>query len=154
MPLYFSANGDQLRQAALFSVNRDQEYLARVQWLLIDAGTSALKTTFDSVHTPLNLRDDLNQAHVKTLLNRLLRNSVIDDNQYELLYPPKKKATSSQKYDSRTLITLLQSICHLCPPYPNGWSDLPLSTDSSFSADIVRVQLLYQQVATKGEFIK
>ncbi|KAL5017433.1 hypothetical protein ScPMuIL_007022 [Solemya velum] len=147
--VYNTVSGEQARQAALFSVNRDKEYLARVQWLLIDAGTSALKATFDSVHTPLNLRHELNQTHVKTLLNRLLRNSILDDNQFEMLYPPKKKASSSQKYDSRTLITLLQSICHLCPPYPNGWSALPLSTDSSLSADIVRIQLLYQQVASK-----
>jgi hypothetical protein len=70
-----------------------------------------------------------------------------------MLYPLNKKHTSSQQYDSRTLCILLQSICHLCPPYPNGWGVTPLSTDSSLSADIVRLQLLHERVARMGLYL-
>ncbi|XP_069136254.1 NLR family CARD domain-containing protein 4-like isoform X2 [Argopecten irradians] len=131
------------------NASKEREYLARTAWLLLDGGTTALRTVFDSVHPPLNLRDHLAQAHVRAVLCRLHEEqNVISENQWKLLYPLKKKHVLSQKYDSHLLLTLLQSICHLCPPYPNGWHAQPMSTDSSLAADIVRMQLLHQQVAS------
>ena len=78
--------------------------------------------------------------------------NVLTDKQWKLLYPLKKKHTTSQKYDSRTLVTLLETICHLCPPYPHGWSKEPLPKDGSLSADVLRLQLLFQELATYGMF--
>ncbi|OWF40290.1 NLR family CARD domain-containing protein 4-like isoform X2 [Mizuhopecten yessoensis] len=144
-----TANMDPAWASKFNNSSKEREYLARTAWLLLDAGTSALRTVFDSVHPPLNLRDHLAQAHVRSVLVRLHEEQkVLTDNQWKLLYPLKKKHVLSQKYDSHLLLTLLQSVCHLCPPYPNGWHALPMSTDSSLAADIVRMQLLYQQVAS------
>ena len=147
------ANMDQNWAKKMNIANKERENLARIVWLLIDAGTAALRSTFDSVHPPLNLRDHLTQAHIKAVLQRLHVSNVINDKQWEMLYPLNKKHTSSQQYDSRTLCILLQSICHLCPPYPNGWGVTPLSTDSSLSADIVRLQLLHERVARMGLYL-
>ncbi|XP_060072729.1 NLR family CARD domain-containing protein 4-like [Ylistrum balloti] len=131
------------------NASKEREYLARTAWMLLDAGTSALRTVFDSVHPPLNLRDHLAQAHVRAVLCRLHEEqNILTENQWKLLYPLKKKHVLSQKYDSHLLLTLLQSVCHLCPPYPNGWHAQPMPTDSSLAADIVRMQLLHQQVAS------
>ncbi|KAK3596283.1 hypothetical protein CHS0354_024867 [Potamilus streckersoni] len=145
---YVLAEMDQQgRPLRFISTNKEKEFLSRLAWLLVDAGTTSLKATFDSIHPALNLRDHLTQPHIKSVLMRLQQQGVLNETQWELLYPPKKKHTSSQKYDSKTLITLLETICHLCPPYPNGWMSAPLPTDSSLSADIVRLQLLHQEVA-------
>ena len=51
--------------------DKEKEMLARLSWLLLDAGTSALKNTFDSVHPPASLREHLGQTHVKAILQRL-----------------------------------------------------------------------------------
>ena len=76
---------------------------------------------------------------------------IIDDKQWKLLYPLKKKVPTSQKFDSRILVTLLETICHLCPPYPNGWSREPFGNDNSLSADIVRLQLLFMELTRHGK---
>lgn len=141
------ANMDQGWAAKLLNPDKDRENLSRVCWMLHDVGTHSLRSVFDSIHPPLNLKDHLSQPHIRTVLQRLHEQGVLDEKQWKLLYPTKKKHTNSQQYDSRTLVTLLQTICHLCPPYPNGWSAAPLSADSSLSADIVRLQLLFQHVA-------
>ncbi|KAL4223642.1 Nlrc4p [Mactra antiquata] len=134
-------------QVRIVGRDKEKEMLARLAWLLLDAGTAALRVTFDSIHPPLNLRDHLSQPHVKSVLQRLSQQAILNDKQWQLLYPVKKKHTSSQKYDSRTLIILLETICHLCPPYPHGWGKDPLPTDGSLSADIVRLQLLFIDMA-------
>ncbi|KAK3084052.1 hypothetical protein FSP39_007376 [Pinctada imbricata] len=146
---FIMANMEQGWASKLINPNKEKEIFARICWLLSDTGTYALRSTFDSIHPPLNLKDHLAQPHIRAVLQRLQEQEILNDRQWKLLYPVKKKHVSSQQYDSRTLIILLQSICHLCPPYPNGWTSMPLSTDSSISADIVRLQLLYQQVAAK-----
>lgn len=141
------ANMDQNWAKKMNIANKERENLARIVWLLVDAGTAALRSTFDSVHPPLSLKDHIAQAHVKAVLQRLHVSNVINDKQWELIYPLNKKTTSSQQFDSRLLCILLQGVCHLCPPYPNGWGVTPLPTDSSLSADIVRLQILHQKVA-------
>ena len=51
--------------------DKEKEMLARLSWLLLDAGTSALRLTFDSIHPPAVLREHLTQTHVKAILDRL-----------------------------------------------------------------------------------
>ena len=67
------------------------------------------------------------------------------------MYPTKKQemaALSSGCFEARLLAVLLQFTCHLSPPYPHGWSALPLPQDLSLSADVVRLQMYFQQVST------
>jgi hypothetical protein len=142
---------EQGRGVRFVNSNKEREYLARMVWLLMDAGTHALRTTFDSIHPPLSLRDHLGLPHIRTVLTRLQQQGLLNEKQWRLLYPTKKKHVLSQKYDSRTLVTLLQWVCHLCPPYPHGWGAQPLTSDNSISADIVRLQLLFQQIASLGK---
>ena len=59
---------------------------------------------------------------------------------WELLYPTKRKTRAkSDQFGCTLLLILLKSICHLSPPYPNGWHDLPLYTDKALSADLARL---------------
>lgn len=52
---------------------KEQEMQSRLAYLLLDAGTSALRVIFDSIHPAVSLRDHLKQAHVKSVLQRLLQ---------------------------------------------------------------------------------
>ncbi|XP_071116058.1 NACHT, LRR and PYD domains-containing protein 13-like [Haliotis cracherodii] len=128
----------------------EREYLAKLCWLLHDAGTHALRVTFDTIHPPLVLKEHLSQTHVKTMLTKLHQQKALTDKHWKTLYPIKKRGVTSQRYDSRLLAILLQTVCHLCPPYPHGWNALPLGTDSSLSADVVRLSILFQQIGSLG----
>lgn len=44
---------------------------------------------------------------------------------------------------------LLQNICHMSPPYPNGWRGVPLPGDISISADIARISYFRKLLASK-----
>ena len=54
----------------------ERQYLAKLCWLLHDAGTHALRATFDSFHPPLSLRHHLAQLHVRSVLQRLVDQKV------------------------------------------------------------------------------
>lgn len=58
---------------------KEQEMQSRLAYLLLDAGTSALRSIFDSIHPAVSLRDHLKQAHVRSVLQRLLQ-QVISSN--------------------------------------------------------------------------
>ena len=77
---------------------------------------------------------------------------VLTQVEWKMLYPVKKKHVTSTQYNSHTFIILLETICHLSPPYPNGWAVQPLPTDRSLSADIVRLRLLFQEIAGLGRY--
>ncbi|KAL8591300.1 hypothetical protein ACOMHN_041641 [Nucella lapillus] len=129
----------------------ERQYLAKLCWLLQDAGTRALRATFDSFHPSLHLRQHLSQHHVRTLLRKLHEQKLFSDKQWRTLYPTRKQEIaelSSDKFDARILAVLLQFICHLSPPYPHGWSTLPLPQDSSLSGDVVRLQMYLQQAGS------
>ncbi|XP_076434990.1 uncharacterized protein LOC143274892 [Babylonia areolata] len=131
----------------------ERQYLAKLCWLLHDAGTHVLRSTFDSFHPPLSLRQHLGQHHVRAVLQKLHEQKILSDKQWRTLYPTKKQDLanlSSETFDARVLAVLLQFICHLSPPYPHGWSTLPLAQDSSLSADVVRIQMYLQQAGSLG----
>ncbi|GFR91294.1 E3 ubiquitin-protein ligase DZIP3 [Elysia marginata] len=148
------SNGHTLPDGDSLVTTREREALGRVCWLLHEAGTLALRTTFDSIHPPLYLPEHLQHMHVKSLLQRLRQQDIISEVQWRQLYPPRKRkkkfTVTSQKFDTKVLVVMLQTCCHLSPPYPHGWHVAPLPTDSSLSADIVRLQLKLQEVGALG----
>ena len=68
---YSAEMNQQAGKVRIVGRDKEKEMLARLSWLLLDAGTSALKNTFDSVHPPASLREHLGQTHVKAILQRL-----------------------------------------------------------------------------------
>ena len=72
-------------------------------------------------------------------LRRLQILRIISDKQWKMLYPKHRETTSSQNFDKVLLTILLKNICHLAPPYPNGWEGITDQDDKSMSADLVRL---------------
>lgn len=72
---------------------------------------------------------------------------VLDNEQWMMLYPAKKKNDAKcDTFDFGLLLLLLKSICHLSPPYPNGWSEMPLTTDKALSADLARLTSITSKI--------
>ena len=107
--------------------------------LIVELGTEALRRTFNRFH-PDNLQVVLS-AHTHTFLN-LKRAKIIDQNQWDKLYPAASVSPSIKDFDISLLTVLLRNICtgSLKPPRDPIWDRPPSSSDHSTEADIVRVR--------------
>ena len=116
---------------------QEKENFTRLSRLLVDKGTEALKNIFDGIHPPANLQTVFNGAR-KSLLK--LKFKVINDSQWNLLFPPPGNPPDSKTFDV-TLLTIL-----LRKPPTTGWNVMPANTDRSIEANIVRLKLLRNKV--------
>ena len=124
---------------------------AKLSRLLIDGGTTVLRTIFDGHHPPANLAADLNTN--KSILNNLLKKKALHKPQWEKLFPPSGVIPDSNTFDITLLFLLLTNICGLTPP-PSGWHTKPPPSDTSHEANLARVKfyrnVLYGHVTTTG----
>ena len=112
----------------------------RLSRLLVDKGTEALRNTFDSIHRPASLPAVLNAN--KTSLLRL-KPRVINNYQWNLLYPPSGDPPDVKTFDVTLLTVLFRNICG----FPKtGWSVVPVDTDRSTQANIVRIKSYRNEV--------
>ena len=124
---------------------------AKLSRLLIDGGTTVLKSVFDSYHPPANLVADLNASY--SILNKLLRRRILNGHQWDKLFPPGGAAPDSNTFDITLLFLLLTNICGLSPPL-SGWHSKPPPSDTSHEANLARIKFfrnqLYGHVAATG----
>ena len=124
---------------------------AKLSRLLIDGGTTVVRTIFDRYHPPANLLADLNANYLT--LNNLLRRRVLHRPQWDLLFPPGGVTPDSNTFDITLLFLLLTNICGLSPP-PSGWHTKPPPGDVSLEANLTRIKFfrneLYGHVSTTG----
>ena len=124
---------------------------AKLSRLLIDGGTTVLRNEFDKHHPPANLAADLNASY--SILNDLLRRRVLNNHQWNKLFPPGGTPPDSSTFDITLLFLLLTNICGLLPP-PTGWHTKPTPSDTSLEANLARIKFfrnhLYGHVATTG----
>ena len=124
---------------------------AKLSRLLIDGGTTVLRNEFDKHHPPANLAADLNASF--SVLNDLLRRRVLNNHQWNKLFPPGGTPPDSSTFDITLLFLLLTNICGLSPP-PTGWHTKPTPRDTSLGANLARIKFfrnhLYGHVATTG----
>ena len=112
----------------------------RICQLLLDKGGEALRRALH-VKLPATLATALN-SHRRTLLK--IRYSVINDPQWDLLYPA-TGTPDSKKFDITLLTILLRNICRLPSP-ATGWNAVPPASDTSISADILRIKIFRNEV--------
>ena len=124
---------------------------AKLSRLLIDGGTTVLRSIFNGYHPPASLSAALN-ANYLTLQN-LLRRRILHKPQWDLLFPPSGAPPDSQTFDITLLFLLLTNICGLYPPH-SGWHNKPPPSDNSLEANIARIKFyrneLYGHVTTTG----
>ena len=122
--------------------------------LLIDGGTTVLKNVFDHYHPPVNLAANLSSKHIHSILTKLRHRKILNDSQWDKLFPPPGGGPpSSINFDITLLFLLLRNICRLHPP-PLGWDRMPPASDISFEANLARIKyyrnVLYGHVTTTG----
>ena len=124
---------------------------AKLSRLLIDGGTTVLRSIFNGYHPPASLSAALN-ANYSTLQN-LLRRRILHKPQWDLLFPPSGAPPDSQTFDITLLFLLLTNICGLSPPL-SGWHTKPTPSDNSLEANLARIKFyrneLYGHVTTTG----
>ena len=124
---------------------------AKLSRLLIDGGTTVLKSIFNGYHPPASLSAALN-ANYLTLKN-LLKRKILHKPQWDLLFPPSGAPPDSQTFDITLLFLLLTNICGLYPPH-SGWHNKPPPSDNSLEANLARIKFyrneLYGHVTTTG----
>ena len=113
-----------------------KENFTRISQLLIEKGGEALRHVLHMVHPASTLAAVLH-SHRRTLLR--LRYNVISSPQWNLLYPTLGPPNSNH-FDITLLTILLRNICGLSSPAA-GWNVMPPTTDTSMSADIVRIKI-------------
>ena len=125
------------------SVNLEEKAnFTRLSRLLVDKGTEALRNTFDAIHPPVNLPAVLN-ANRKSLLRLKFR--VINNSQWDLLFPPSGDPPDSKTFDVTLLTVLFRNICGFTAP-STGWGAMPVHTDRSMQANIVRLKSFRNEV--------
>ena len=121
--------------SAMASVDlQEKANFTRLGRLLVDKGTEALRNTFDGIHSPVNLPAVLTANRISLLK---LKPRVINDLQWDLLYPPSGNPPDSKTFDVTLLTVLFRNICNLPK---TGWRAMPLDTDRSMQANIVRMK--------------
>ena len=113
----------------------------RICQLLIDKGSDALRRALHVMHPAPTLAAALH-SHRKTL--QRLRYTVINQPQWRLLYPAAGPPNSNDS-DITLLTILLRNICGLSSPV-TGWKVMPPTTDTSISADILRIKIFRNEV--------
>ena len=140
------ANPPQLPQQ-LPCVPADEERGIRLQ-LLIEKATEILRNKFHQYFSsdPKTLYQQLS-CH-QSLLKKYLRQRILYKDQYALLFP-KNGLTDSGSFDICLLTFLLRQLCGLPSP-ATGWSVLPLPTDQTESAHLVRIRFGRNKVQHGG----
>ena len=110
----------------------------RLNRLIINLGTEAMRNYFDSLHPPPTLTATLtsHRAHLCGLRRGL------NYQQKNILFPPPHLPPSTSKnYDISLFYVLFRNICGLHPPTSTGnWDLLPPSYDKSLVADLARIK--------------
>ena len=124
--------------------------------LILDGGTEALRKVFQGIHTG-NLQVVLScKSNSSTCtssssmcasstcnyccLFALKKRNVINQNQWDKLYPAHPSKPNVNDFDITLLSVLLRNICGLSPPSTTGWDNVPTPSDHSVEADIVRIK--------------
>ena len=119
---------------------QEKANFTRLSRLLVDKGTEAFRNTFDGIHPPASLPAVLNAN--KTCLIKL-KPRVINNSQWNLLYPPSGDPADAKTFDVTLLTVLFRNICG----FPTtGWSVMPVDTDRSTQANIVRIKSYRNEV--------
>ena len=114
--------------------------------LIVDGGGEALRNAFKKIHrgslqVVLSCTCSATTSCNKHILSNLRsRPKIINDDQWDKLYPPSRNPPNINDFDITLLSILLRNICGLSRP-SLGWDKMPNVTDHSFEADIVRIKL-------------
>ena len=104
--------------------------------LILEGGTEALRNVFQG-HHPGELKVVL---YSKYHILSKLKGRIINQKQWDKLYPTPPEKPDINEFDITLLCVLLRNICGLSPP-SSGWDKMPNVSDHTREADIIRIKL-------------
>ena len=119
---------------------QEKANFTRLSRLLVDKGSEALRVILHAKHANLPAVINTNKATLQRLKPR-----VINDTQWDLLFPPSGNPPDSETFDVTLLTILLRNLSGLPPP-ATGWNTMPPDTDNSVEANVARIKLFRNQV--------
>ena len=125
--------------SSLLGNSDETVYGMKLMRLVLDGGTEALRKVFQRIHSG-NLQVVLLSTCNHYSLSKLKRQNIINQNQWDKLYPTHPNKPNINDFDITLLSVLLRNICGLSPP-STGWDKRPSISDLSVEADIARIQL-------------
>ena len=114
----------------------------KLRRLVIDGGTQALRNVLKNCHPGKSIQAILAAEKHKV---SPLKGKVINQTQWNVLYPTPPHIPDINKFDITLLSILLRNICGLTAP-ATGWGNEPNASDLSDEANIVRVRLFRNEV--------
>ena len=123
--------------SAVLEASEEKTNGTRLARLVIDGGTHALRTFFCSIY-PSNTLQTVLSKNLPRLKTLKLRRAIFDS-QWEALFPSSGLPPDAKTFDITLLHLLLREICYLAGP-ATGWNDLPIDSDVSSDANIVRIK--------------
>ena len=148
-------------KSSLLGSSDETLYGMKLMRLILDAGTEALRKVFQQIH-PGNLKVVLSCTCSSSTctsslsrytlpkcnyhcLSELKNRKIINQNQWDKLYPAPPNNPNINDFDITLLSVLSQNICGLSPPSTTGWDKFPTPSDLSVKADIVRIKLFHNK---------
>jgi WD40 repeat protein len=119
---------------------QEKANFTRLSRLLVDKGTEALRNNFDAIHSPANLQAVLAGKRASLLK---LKPRVINNCQWDLLFPPSGNPPDCKTFDVTLLTVLFRNICGLSK---TGWDAMPPDTDRLMQANILRLKFLRNEI--------
>ena len=135
---------------------KEKTNFLRLAALLIDGGALALKTQFDAIFPPLNLGQDL-QAHGNfQILFGFKNKRIINQAQFDLLFPPPNKVTDSSDFDVSLFSCLIQNLPAFGQHTSLVWKQPgpPAPNDFSLAAEVKRLRYLRNYVRSVELYFK
>ena len=131
------------------TASEDKERFFRLCRLLLDGGTDLLRQEFDKLIPPCSLPFVLSKE--KASLLRLPR-GVLTPEMFQKLYPTTTSHGKSTDFDISLLMVLFRHLCRLkAPPSSKNWSSMPISSDQSLEADILRLKIYRNTIFAHAE---
>ena len=115
--------------------SKKRDNFQRLTRLLMSGGTVLLREVFDIRCPPKDLPTKLKNSTTKKKLEKIL-----DKTQTKCLYPSSEKYGESRDFDITLLYGLLTNICGVKPPATTESNGLPVTTDHSLEADLLRIK--------------
>ncbi|XP_076079493.1 uncharacterized protein LOC143049705 isoform X3 [Mytilus galloprovincialis] len=122
------------------ALSQEEENYVRMTLLLTGISPRAVRVLFDKEFPPASLSLTVNDKKVKQKLNDLSRKRVINNAQWDLMFPT-SGITDSKTFDVTLMIALLRNLSNvpLTPPI-NGYDKLPVATETTAASDLARIK--------------
>ncbi|XP_063400320.1 E3 ubiquitin-protein ligase DZIP3-like [Mytilus trossulus] len=118
-------------------LSTDEENYVRMSLLITGVSPRGVRALFDSEFAPICLGASIKKEYTK--LKELKTKHIINQSQWNLLFPKYPDVPDSKTFDVTLMITLLRHLTPIIPPV-GGYDCLPQTAEVTLGADLSRIK--------------